>query len=258
MDKLIGTYNAYLSDKIEALAELNQLPDNLDIYDVSELYTSDNNAQLTIRTILFDAYKNGLLPATKGLRPNKIISSLGRKTEKRGGVLVVLYNEHEISFHKNDLKKWLLKENQWPLENCLLVNWWSNTAIEAGHGFTVCNNKITPALYEKLIEHTLIKNEGLEKFKEAFERNNGVITWLGDGTHGYGVKSVIYLIAKIKLNGIISNKNFIKITSLVFQDVNQNSFNHGSLTSSKSSIKDAPPNESKIIDRITEELTNYL
>jgi len=210
MDKLIGTYNAYLSDKIEALAELNQLPDNLDIYDVSELYTSDNNAQLTIRTILFDAYKNGLLPATRGLRPNKIISSLGRKTEKRGGVLVVLYNEHEISFHKNDLKKWLLKENKWPLENCLLVNWWSNTAIEAEHGFTVCNNKITPAIYEKLIEHNFIKNEGLEKFKEAFENGNGVISWLVE------LDKLGYFVRTLKAKKIITNKSHMKIAAKLF------------------------------------------
>lgn len=132
-----------------------------------------------------------------------------------------------------------------------------NSNDKNGHGFTVHNKeKTTPALYEKLVEHGLIEPESLDEFKEAFENGNGFIVWLGNGTHGQGVNSLIYLIAKMKSDGLIKNKDFIKITSLVFKDVNQKLFKHSSLTASKSNNKNVPPPESKTIDIIVTEIKN--
>lgn len=100
----------------------------------------------------------------------------------------------------------------------------NDVTVNNGHGFTVHDPEIIPALYKALTEHNLIKPEGLEKFKEAFENGNGFITWSS------GLNSLIYFTNKmIKDVSLIECRDYIKTTQAIFKGEDGGAFKYTSL-----------------------------
>ena len=118
-------------------------------------------------------------------------------------------------------------------------------------------DKTIPALHKSLIENNLILDEGLESFRNAFEKGQGFIIWTGGkSTHGKGVNSLIYCIDRMCRQELIINENFIKITASIFKDKEGTLFKHTSLTQSNNANTNTPPKNKKLIDSIVDNLKN--
>jgi len=118
----------------------------------------------------------------------------------------------------------------------------SNSFTETERGFTVCGNKIIPALYKALVENSFIKDEGLEQFQEAFKNGNGFIIWTNTGT------CLAYLLNELHDKKLILTVNFWKESEHVLEF-------QGKHTSLKGSVLYAAKSKIFIVNKIVKTLT---
>lgn len=126
----------------------------------------------------------------------------------------ILFEQWQITARVQALL-WIKKH----LEHTIKTEIFTNTTVSIDDlfkaptkkGFQVANpNKTIPALYHELTKNSLIKDEGLDCFKQAFENGESTITWLK--IQG----QLSYFIQQLKNKGITLNNDNWKTASCIF------------------------------------------
>lgn len=115
-DKLFKFYETHVNHLITE-AIFQQLPDILSMTDMSFLLACDGEKtmpsparQASFHMKLRDAAEIGSLKGTHINVPNKFIPD---------------------AIHRDDFKRWLREQGEWPLNGCLLAKWWTESEPQA-------------------------------------------------------------------------------------------------------------------------------
>lgn len=126
---------------IEKRAELCELPDVLNVFEIASLVYKDDKELLTalIKTII-EACKNDEIyyeiPTMNEYwfinKPNRLVRETSYEDYKDNPLsqyLPIFYVDTDVIIHRCDFKQWFVNQKQWTIDDCLLANWWIKSEV---------------------------------------------------------------------------------------------------------------------------------
>jgi|SaaInlStandDraft_7_1057024.scaffolds.fasta_scaffold10778_2 hypothetical protein len=259
---LKNAFEKRIVNSINPAALVNKELDNLDIFFDSGLYTSKVQHGELATEELFKYYNTLLFGIAQSvIRMEDLYEFEKAFKQKSGATKIEIFNEIlqdslpkewwlsirvQVLLWMKDYLGELKATNDYT--NVFLKHKASNPFVNLDvndKGFQVSNpNKTIPALYNELIEHSLIRDEGLDKFRAAFIDAKGYIEWIT-------IQSQLgYFVQEIKNHGIVTTNNNWKTAQVIFLVKGRN-VNGSSIKSGASQIT-APPK--KVINSIIKKI----